>query len=212
MKTKSACISKSWVLVLALTASPVWADGGSLWTASQARENAMFGDRRARRTGDILTVVVQESASVQASRRTKTDKSSNADLGIDTFLFSPSASKLGTHNGELPALKLGGTNDFTGGGEINNKQTVTARAAVVVIDVLPNGNLVIEGSRYVAYSGERQYAVLQGVVRPDDIQAGNTVLSSSIANARVEFFSQGAITAAQRKGWFNKAIDTTNPF
>lgn len=212
MKTKSASISSLWSLLGLLTASVAWADGGSLWTASQARESAMFGDRRARRTGDILTVVVQESASVQASRRTKTDKSSSVDAGIDAFFFSPSASRLGTHNGELPSLKFGGGNDFSGGGEITNRQSVTARAAVIVIDVLPNGNLVIEGSRYVAYSGERQYAVLQGVVRPDDIQSGNTVLSSSIANARVEFFSQGAITAAERKGWLNKAIDTGNPF
>lgn len=214
MKTKSAYTSKAAVLgALVLAAAPsAAAQNASLWTSSQSRESAMFADRRARRVGDIVTVIVQETASVQASRRTKTDKKANVDAAIEKFFFSPSASTGGTKNGELPALALGGTNEFNGGGEISDKQTVTARAAVTVIDVLPNGNLVIEGSRYVAYSGEKQYALLRGIVRPDDIQAGNTILSSSIANARVEFISQGAITATQRKGWLTKTVDTINPF
>ena len=214
MKTKSACISELIALgaLLLATAPSAAAEGSSLWTSGQSRESAMFSDRRARRVGDIVTVLVQESASVQASRRTKTDKSANVDAAIEKFFYSPSASNGGTHNGELPAVAFGGTNDFNGGGEITDKQTVTARAAVSVIDVLPNGNLVIEGSRYVAYSGEKQYALLRGIIRPDDIQTGNTILSSSIANARVEFISQGAITATQRKGWLTKTVDTINPF
>jgi flagellar L-ring protein precursor FlgH len=214
MKTKYACISRTVVLVAFAAAAASAASGQSLWTSKSGngRESAMFSDRRARTVGDIVTVMVQESASVQASTRTKTDKSANVEAGIDSFFFSPSASNALTHNGELPALDLGGTNDFTGGGEITNRQTVTARAAVTVIDVLPNGNLVIEGSRFVAYSGEKQYALLRGIIRPDDIQTGNTVLSSSIANARVEFVSQGSISATQRKGWLTRTVDTVNPF
>lgn len=172
----------------------------------------MFSDRRARRVGDILTVVVQESASVQASNRTKSDRTSSVDNAVSQFLFSAAASSLGTHGGEFPATKFGGSNTFTGGGEITNKQTINARAAVTVIDVLPNGNLVIEGSRYVAYSGEKQYAVLRGIVRPDDIATGNTVASSSIADARVEFLSHGTITTQQNKGWFSRVFDKINPF
>ena len=170
----------------------------------------MVSDRRATQVGDILTVIVSESASVQASSRTKTDKTSGVDASVDQFLFP--SSRLGTHNGELPGSKMSGSTDFSGGGEITNRQTVSARAAVTVVDVLPNGNLVIEGSRYVAFSDEQQYAILRGIVRPDDIQPGNTVLSSAIADARVEFLSKGAISAAQRKGWFTRIIDTINPF
>lgn len=212
MKTKSACISRSSVIVVLALSAVSAIPAQSLWTTAHARENSMFSDRRARQVGDILTVVVQESASVQASRRTKTDKSAGIDAEIEKFFYSPTASHGGTHNGELPALKMGGSNDFNGGGEITDRQTVTARAAVTVIDVLPNGNLVIEGSRYVAYSGEKQYALLHGIVRPDDIQSANTILSSSIADARVEFISQGAITATQRKGWLTRTVDTINPF
>ena len=211
MKTRYASIYRELitaVVLLSLVASAGY--GSSLWTDARSREASMVGDRRARRVGDILTVVVQESASVQASRRTKTDKSAGIDYGVESFLYPSSG--FGTHNGELPQIKMGGSNDFSGGGEITNRQSVSARAAVTVIDVLPNGNLVIEGSRYVDYSEEKQYAILRGIVRPEDIQPGNTISSSSIADARVEFLSDGAISSAQRKGWLTKVFDTINPF
>ena len=212
MKTKSASISRSVLVVSVALASSLPAAAGSLWKAPHARETAMYTDRKARRVGDIITVVVSESASVSASKRTKTDKTAGVDAAIDAFFWEPSASNLGSHNGSLPQVKLGGTNNFEGGGEINNRQSITARAAVTVVDVLPNGNLVIEGSRFVSYSGEKQYAILRGLVRLDDITNANTVASSSIADARVEFVSEGTISANQRKGWFSRVVDTLNPF
>jgi flagellar L-ring protein FlgH len=212
MKTKYASISKPVVLAALVASFAGTLEAGSLWTNKRSREAGMYADRRAGAVGDILSVMVQESASVQSSQRTKTDKTGNVDGSVESFFVDPLASGLGKHNGALPAMKMGGTTDFTGGGEITNKQTISARAAVTVIDVLPNGNLVIEGARYVSYSGERQYATLRGIVRPEDIQTGNTILSSSIADARVEFHSQGAITSAQRKGWFTRVADTLNPF
>jgi len=215
MKTKSASASDlvlAVALLVASVGSAAAADTGSLWANARGREASMVSDRRARHVGDILTVIVQESASVQASRSTKTEKKAAVDNAVSQFLFPVTASGLGTHNGELPATSLSGNNTFEGSGEISNRQTVSARAAVTVIDVLPNGNLVIEGRRYVAYSGEKQYAVLHGIVRPDDIQSGNIVVSSAIADARVEFSSKGAISTAERKGWFTRVLDTINPF
>lgn len=215
MKTKSGYISKL-VLVVAFVLVGVGqagaAESGSLWERARGRETAMVSDRRARHVGDILTVVVQETASVSASRSTKTDKSSAVDNAVSQFLFPVSASNMGTHNGELPATSLSSSNSFQGGGEISDRQTVSARTAVTIVDVLPNGNLVIEGRRYVAYANEKQYAVLHGIVRPDDIQSGNLVVSSAIADARVEFSSKGAISSVQRKGWFTRVFDTLNPF
>ena len=212
MKTKSACISRSALVACVALATVAPASAGSLWKTAHARESAMYSDRKARRIGDIITVVVSESASVSASKRTKTDKKAGIDAGVEAFFWDPAASNLGTHNGSLPQVRLNGTNNFEGGGEINNKQTISARAAVTVVDVLPNGNLVIEGSRFVSYSGEKQYAILRGIVRLDDITNLNTVASSSIADARVEFVSEGTISANQRKGWFTRVVDTLNPF
>lgn len=212
MKTKYASISKISMFLVAAVVLTTSADAASLWKKARNGEASLVGDRRARLAGDILTVIIQESASVQASRRTETDRESSVEGGIDAYFFAPSASDFGTHNGALPSTSFGGGSSFSGGGAITDRQTITARAAVSVIDVLPNGNLVIEGSRFVAYSGEKQYAVLRGIVRPEDIQNGNTVLSSSIADARVEFLSEGTITAAQRKGWLARVFDTINPF
>ena len=101
---------------------------------------------------------------------------------------------------------------FNGGGSINNLETITAQMAVRVIDVLPNGNMVIEGQLRTAFSGEKQDAVLRGTVRPDDISSSNTLLSYNIADATIQFISKGTITDIQRKGWFTKIWDKVSPF
>ena len=94
----------------------------------------------------------------------------------------------------IPPVEVGGSTEYKGGGEITNRQTATSRAAVTVIDVLPNGNLVVEGVRLVRFSGETQFASLRGVVRPSDVQKDNTVLSTNIADAQIEFVSEGTLT------------------
>ena len=199
-------------LVLSLVGGIPTASAGSLWTKKGADESALVSDLRAQKIGDILTVVVQETASAQSSRRTKTDTTASTKASIDKFLYSPDGSDFLTKNGVMPSLDLGGSTNYSGGGQITNSQSVAGRAAVTVIDLLPNGNLVIEGSRLVSFSGEKQYAVLRGVIRPQDIQNGNTISSTSIADARVEFISQGAITVSEKKGWWTRFYDTINPF
>ena len=118
---------------------------------------------------------------------------------------------------ELSSLKdanisTSGKNSYTGGGDIKNTQTITTRAAVQVIDVLPNGNLVVEGLREISFSKERQFAALRGIVRGYDVQPDNTVLSSNVADARIEIVSEGTLTDAQKKGWLLRLNDKVNPF
>ena len=184
----------------------------SIWRKMGNNEKGMFADKRASRVGDILTVLVEESSRMVNSRRTKTEKKSAINNKVTQFLFSAAASGFGTHNGELPATNVSGDNTHEGGGEICNQQTVTGRISVIVIDTLPNGNLVVEGVRVVSYSGETQYMVLRGIVRIYDIEVDNTILSSEIADARVEFISEGSLTENQRKGWFVKINNLLNPF
>jgi flagellar L-ring protein FlgH len=191
-----------------VTALPVSAD--SLWTAPGSVERSITSDIKASRVGDIITVVVSESASTQSSQRTTTDSGANIDAGVDQWLFA--GSKLGTHNGVLPSIKMGGSNDFTGGGAVSASQSLTARAAVLVTAVLPNGNLVIEGARRVTFDGETQHVVLHGVIRPGDVSSGNTVASSSIADASVEFISEGSLTNAKKRGWLTKLYDLLRPY
>ncbi len=197
------------ILLVAL-AAPAGAE--SLWTTSTLPERGIVADHKAARPGDILTIVVQENATAQSSQQRKDSRSSSLQDAVGQFLFSTAASKLGTHNGELPAINITGASNFTGGGQVDNSQSLSARAAVLVADVLPNGNLVIEGVRLVTFSGETQYVVLHGLVRPDDIAPDNTVLSTDIADARVEFYSQGSLTDIQKRGWLSRIYEKLRPF
>ena len=101
---------------------------------------------------------------------------------------------------------------FEGGGAINNSERIIARLAVRVIDVLPNRNLMIEGSRETAFSGEQQTIVLRGVIRPEDITSGNSVYSYNISDAAIKFVSKGTLSDSQKKGRFTKVWDKVSPF
>lgn len=184
----------------------------SLWPVGGAGERSMFADRKAAHVGDILTVVVAETANATNSQSKSSERQSSIEDAVQRFLFSAATSRLGTHNGELPATKVTGSASRSGGGQVNNSQSLTTRTAVLVTDVLPNGNLVIEGVRVVTFSGETQYVVLHGIVRSDDITAANTVLSSDVADARVEFVSEGSLTDAQKRGWLSKVYERLRPF
>ncbi len=183
-----------------LRAGSLWTDGGS--------ERGMFADRKAARTGDIITIVVSESVAAQNSQSTKSSRDSSIADAVQSFLY-PST---GLHKGVLPSIQFGGKAAYNGGGDISNKQSLDSRAAALVTDVLPNGNLVIEGVRVVTFSGETQYVVLHGLVRPDDVSSANTVQSSNIAEARVEFLTEGALTDAQKRGWLTKLYEKLRPF
>lgn len=186
------------------------AEAQSLWREDSSR--SMVADKRATSIGDIVTILVQENNSASKDNSTQTSKKSSVDAAIEAFLYSPDASKLLTHNGKLPALKMAGKQDFSGAGKISNNEKVTARIAVRVVDVLPNRNLVIEGTRQIAFSGESQDAILRGVVRVEDIAANNTVYSYNIADATIKYVSKGTVSDNQRKGWFTKVWEKVTPF
>ena len=182
----------------------------SLWQDGQSK--SMCADKRAGKVGDIVTILVQENSSATKDNNTKTSKDSSIDAAISSFLFSPAASSLLTQQGAMPALKLSGKSDFSGGGAINNSQKIAASVAVRIVDVLPNNNLIIEGTRESSFSGETQTILLRGTIRQDDITALNTVFSFNVADATIRFVSKGPITDSQRKGWFQRVWDKFSPF
>jgi flagellar L-ring protein FlgH len=197
-------------LVLSGVLLPATFRADSLWRDDVSRP--IYADKRAAGIGDILTIVVQESTTTSKDNSTKTSKQAGMDASISSFFYSPGASGLLTKGGQLPALKYASKNDFSGGGTINNSEKILGNIAVRVIDVLPNRNLVIEGSRETAFSGEQQTIILRGVVRPDDVAANNTIFSYNIADATIRFVSKGALTDSQKKGWFTKLFDKLSPF
>jgi len=198
----AACVLLSGTTTVALADG-----GGSLWPAGGI-ERGMTADRRASRPGDILTVLVAEMANATSAQSKSSNRESSIEDAISQFVFSKGLS----HNGEMPSLSLSGKSAYSGGGQVNNTQSLTARAAVLVTDVLPNGTLVVEGTRRITFSGETQYVVLHGLVRPDDISSANTVLSSNVADARVEFVAEGSLTDAQKRGWLAKLYEKLRPF
>jgi flagellar L-ring protein precursor FlgH len=205
---------------------------GSLWNERSTNERGMFADKRAGRVGDIVTIVVQENTVASNSLELKTAREAKVGNGnpltnlLNQFITALPATVLGKNRLTdamtksrvpgatltIPPVDVGGASSYTGGGDITNRQTVTSRAAVTVIDVLPNGNMVVEGVRLVRFSGETQFASLRGVLRPADVQKDNTVLSTNIADAQVEFVSEGTLTEAQKKGWLLRLTNKVSPF
>lgn len=189
---------------------PNSARADSLWTEETARP--LFSDKRATAVGDILTILIQENNSTSKDNSTKTSRKTGVDASLSSFLYSPGASSLLTKNGKMPALKFDSKNEFSGGGAINNTEKITARIAVRVVDVLPNRNLIIEGTRRSSFSGETQDIVLRGTIRPEDITPNNTVYSYNIADAQIRFVAKGSLSDSQRKGWFTRVWDKITPF
>jgi flagellar L-ring protein precursor FlgH len=179
----------------------------SLWTGAGS-DRGMFADHRASQSGDILTIVVSEAVAASNNQSKKSTRDSSIADAVTSFLYSST----GLHNGQLPNINVKGTSTNSGSGDVSNNQSLSSRAAVLVTDVLPNRNLVIEGVRVVTFSNETQYVVLHGLVRPDDIAPDNTVQSSNIADARVEFISEGSLTDAQKRGWLSKLYEKLRPF
>ena len=194
-----------FVFALILLAPAARAD--SLWPTDTQGARSMFADRKASAKGDILTIIVAESAVAQSSQNKSSNRESSLEDAVSRFLFP----KLGAHKGEMPGLSVAGKSSNSGGGDVSNTQTLSSRAAVTVTDVLPNGNLVIEGVRVVSFSGETQYVVLRGIVRRDDIARDNSVVSTNIADARVEFHSEGSLTDAQKRGWLARIYERLRP-
>jgi flagellar L-ring protein precursor FlgH len=226
MKIKSKFTFKIVSLSLALILIAHAALAGSLWREGFTEERGMFADKRAKRVGDIVTIVVSETVSLNNTLELKTNKESKAGIEgflsnvVNQFITGIPNTLLGHLQKKtdsivipsLPSLPVSGSTSYTGGGEINNKQTITGRSAVQVIDVLPNGNLVIEGSREISFSKERQFLALNGIIRPYDIQPDNTVASSNVADAQIQVISEGDLTDAQKKGWLLRLNDKINPF
>jgi flagellar L-ring protein FlgH len=224
--------TRKLALVLLLTALPdKTTRADSLWVKNATNEHNMFADKLATRVGDILTIVVQESASATNSLNLTTARTSTANQEnmltnlVNQFITALPTSILGNNKATQSMAKNGIpnaptpgpfsstnlTSSYNGGGSITNSQVVNSTAAVTVIDVLPNGNMVIEGVRLVRFSKEAQFASLRGVVRKADVQANNTVVSTNIADAQVEFVSEGSLTDAQKQGWLLRLAGHINP-
>jgi flagellar L-ring protein precursor FlgH len=195
-------------LVLSMQLTDLAAD--SLWKSDAT--TPICSDKKAHAIGDIITILIQESNTATRQNSTSTAHKSSISAAISSFIYGPSASGLLTKGGTLPAMSMANTTTHDGSGQINNQATITDRISVKVIDVLPNGNLIVEGRRQTSFSGEKEDAVLRGTVRSDDVSSANTVSSYNVADATIQFISKGTVTDSQNKGWFMRVWEKFSPF
>src|SRR5258706_2242118 len=154
--------------------------------------NSFYADRRAHQIGDVLTVLITESATVSASARTQTNKSSSASAGLSTSL----------NNRRAVGADL--SNDFSGGGQIERSGRLLARLAVSVQSQDAQGNLRIAGEQNIVINNERQLIRLTGLVRAEDIGPDNTVSSNRISEAHIELSGRGSLAKRQSPGWLSR--------
>jgi len=183
---------------------------GSLWTTTQG---SLFYDVKGREVGDIVTVNIYEKASATKEAKTSTDRdfSTSADI---TKLFGLETS-VANRNAKLdPATLLGAkySNQFEGNGKTSRKEDLIATLTTQIIEVLPNGNVRIEGGKTVTVNREDQLIMLSGIVRPADISPQNVVDSMHILNAQIAYTGKGVISDKQQPGWMVRVLDNVWPF
>jgi flagellar L-ring protein precursor FlgH len=210
MNTKKYFIQKLFLASVMALLLPATAQSQSLW--SDGASKSMFADKRSLNVGDIITIAISESSTENKNNSTATERKSSLSAAITAFLFPAGASPLLTKAGSLPAMAYNSDHVHNGTGTISDSETIVAQIAVEIMDVLPNGNLVVEGKRDTSFSNENQTIVLRGIVRPDDVLGNNTVFSYNVADATIQIIGKGAVSDSTNKGWFNRIWDKVNPF
>ncbi|HMN81907.1 MAG TPA: flagellar basal body L-ring protein FlgH [Burkholderiaceae bacterium] len=169
------------------------AGNGSIYRVGAFRP--LFEDRRARLVGDVLTIQIAEKTSAKQSSASNLDRSGKAEGSITALPFLPSSS--------LGRMGLGGSsaNTFGGKGDTASDNTFQGTITVTVIEVLPNGNMLVSGEKQVGINQNVDTLRFSGVVTPASIQPNNTVLSTQVADARLQVRGSGDIDRAQTTGW-----------
>lgn len=184
------CIANLLVVACAALAPP----SGAVSLFEESTYRPLTADRKAHRPGDLLTVLVFETASATASANTNTEK--NGGLGFDL------KSNFTTPKGASLML----SEDFSGGGRIQRSGRLAAQLTVVVRSVEDNGDLIVSGEQFIKVNDEKQEIVLSGRVRPIDIAENNTVVSSRLADARISYVGDGVLGEKQRPGILTRIL------
>ncbi len=187
---------------------PISHNPNSLWRNGS---RAFFRDQRAQRVGDILTVKVKFQDQANIQNTTNQSRTGSQSMGTPS-LFG--AERIIARAGADPAslVSTTGTNSNEGKGTVTRSETLTTNVAAVVMQVLPNGNLVLEGKQEMRVNFEVRELIVAGVVRPEDIESDNTIDSNKIAQARIGYGGRGQITDQQQPRYGQQVLDVLLPF
>jgi len=189
-------------------AQPASYNPNSLWRNGS---RAFFKDQRAHQIGDLLTVVVNINDTAQFANETQRSRDNKTDSNVTNFL--------GKNNfplGNVPVpgalLNADSAASSDGKGSINRTEALTTNVAAVVTQILPNGNMVVEGKQEIRVNFEMRELIVAGIVRPEDIQSDNTIDYHKIAEARIAYGGKGQITDVQQERYGQQLTDILLPF
>lgn len=174
---------------------------GSLYSRNYAM--SLYGDAKAMRVGDIITVLLQEQTTSSKSTNVSVSKESDVGIGEGTIL----GTGLSVKNLSL-LTDINGSRDFSGDANADQSNLLRGNITVTVADILENGNLIIRGEKWLTLNRGDEYIRVSGIVRPQDITTNNTIASHRIANARISYSGTGELADSNRMGWLNRFFNS----
>lgn len=189
-------LKRSWVVLVVVGTMALGAQGvlaGSLWTSS----TSMFADQKARRPGDLVTIIILERSQASQEAQTSTRQDASVNLGPGTGLLQTM----------IPLIGASGGDNANARGSTTRGGSIQARMTTRVVEILPSGNMRIEGRQMIVVNGEEQEILVSGVVRPRDIAPDNSVLSTYVADAVITFTGQGPLGDKQEPGILTKLFN-----
>jgi len=184
---------------------------GSIWNG-----RGLYMDHRARDVNDLVTILVMEKTTGEKTAETDTEKTVTEDRGITSFLGIPldfgMTDFLNFGNSFSPNLAAETASKMEGKGSTKRDGMLTASLTAKVAEVLPNGNLVLEARKEMLVNNENQILVIRGIVRPQDIRADNSVISTYVADAKIMYTGEGVLDDRQYPGWGTRMMDWVWPF
>ena len=180
------------------------AASGSIYQAGTSR--TLFEDRRARYVGDTMTILITETTSASTKSNTSASRATSISASVPTISGLPGKSLQGID------LSASSANSLAGKGDAAANNVFTGSITVTVIEVLPNGNLQVSGEKQVSIGAGTEYIRLSGIVNPYFISPANTISSTNVADARIEYKESGVISEAQVMGWLARFFLSVMPF
>lgn len=175
---------------------------GSIFQAG--RSIRLFEDQKAYRIGDVLSIILSESTNASKSAATSTTKDDDVDISAGILLGGTPTFK----GNSILTNTFGGNRAFSGSGDSEQSNSLSGEITAMVVDVLPNGNMVIRGEKIIGLNQGSEYIRISGVVRPQDVSSDNVVLSQKIANARIYYGGGGVVAESNTKGWLSRLFDS----
>lgn len=200
--------------ILTLFACQGSAPADSLWRDAPAQSSSIFSTTKGEyKIGDIVTILIVESIRASNSASTGTDKETELDVGFEGFedIFGLSH-VFGQPLDINPRFGIDAANEFDGSGSSKRSSSVTGTVTGQIVEILDNGNLRIEASQKTVINGEKNSVTILGTVRPQDISAQNTVLSTQISNAEIRYEGVGPLSNVQKRGVITEFLEFIWPF